>query len=72
LCPKQLFFFSLPQKLVVRGLILEKFPESIMSFIYLILGMGGKFGNFTIVQKLFFCFFFYVIFINFMPQRKMG
>jgi hypothetical protein len=59
LCPffrKQLFFFSLPQKLVVIGLILEKFPESIIGFIYFILGMGGKIGNFTIVQILFFIF----------------
>jgi hypothetical protein len=61
---EQLFFFSLPQKLVVGSLILEKFPESIMGFIYFILGMGGKFENFTIVQILFFyllskiCFFF--------------
>jgi hypothetical protein len=47
-------FFSLPQKLVVEGLILEKFPEDIMDFIYFILGMGGKFGNFTIIHILFF------------------
>jgi hypothetical protein len=46
---EQLFFFSLPQKLVVGGLILEKFAEGIMGSIYFILGMGGKFGNFTIV-----------------------
>jgi hypothetical protein len=66
LCPffkEQLFFFSFPQKLVVGGLILEKFPESIMGFNF-ILGMRGKFGNFIIVQMLFFyllskiCFFF--------------
>jgi hypothetical protein len=34
---EQLFFFSLPQKLVVRGLILEKFLGGIMGFIYFIL-----------------------------------
>jgi hypothetical protein len=48
LCPffrEQLFFFSLPQKLVVGGLILEKFPEGIIGFIYFILGIGGKFGG---------------------------
>jgi hypothetical protein len=47
---KQLFFFSLPPKLVVRGLILEKFLEGNMGFVYFILGIEGKFGNFTIVQ----------------------
>jgi hypothetical protein len=61
---EQLFFFSFPQKLVVGDLILEKFLEGIMGFIYFILGIRGKFGNFTIIQILFFylpskiCFFF--------------
>jgi hypothetical protein len=56
LCPffrEQLFFLYFPQKLVVRGLILDKFREAIMGFIYFILEMRGKFGNFNIVRFFF-------------------
>jgi hypothetical protein len=51
---EQLFFFSFPQKLVVGGLFWKNFQKSIMGFIYFNLEIRGKFGNFTIVQILFF------------------